>query len=82
MTGCFGHSGESPWEGLAARSCHFLLLLQRASLWAMFWADQCDRATEMEVTMIGLQNAGKTSLVRVLSVSRPWPLSRIPTADS
>lgn len=27
------------------------------------------RATEMDVTMIGLQNAGKTSLLRVLSVS-------------
>lgn len=28
------------------------------------------RATEMDVTMIGLQNAGKTSLLRVLAVSR------------
>jgi ABC-type phosphate/phosphonate transport system ATPase subunit len=27
------------------------------------------RATEMDVTMIGLQNAGKTSLLRVLAVS-------------
>ena len=26
------------------------------------------RATEMDVTMIGLQNAGKTSLLRVLAV--------------
>jgi hypothetical protein len=26
------------------------------------------RATEMDVTMVGLQNAGKTSLLRVLSV--------------
>lgn len=26
------------------------------------------RATEMDITMIGLQNAGKTSLLRVLSV--------------
>lgn len=32
-------------------------------LW-MFWA------TEMDVTIVGLQNAGKTSLVRVLAVSR------------
>ena len=31
-------------------------------LW-MFWA------TEMDVTIVGLQNAGKTSLVRVLAVS-------------
>lgn len=28
-----------------------------------------DRATEMDVTIIGLQNAGKTSLLRVLAVS-------------
>ena len=27
------------------------------------------RSTEMDVTMIGLQNAGKTSLLRVLAVS-------------
>ena len=27
------------------------------------------RATEMDITMIGLQNAGKTSLLRVLAVS-------------
>lgn len=34
--------------------------------------DRChsvDRATEMDITMIGLQNAGKTSLLRVLAVS-------------
>lgn len=31
-------------------------------LW-LFWA------TEMDVTIVGLQNAGKTSLVRVLAVS-------------
>jgi len=30
------------------------------------------RATEMDITMIGLQNAGKTSLLRVLAVS-PYP---------
>lgn len=28
----------------------------------------CHRATEMDITMIGLQNAGKTSLLRVLAV--------------
>ena len=28
------------------------------------------RATEMDVTMIGLQNAGKTSLLRVLAVCK------------
>lgn len=32
-------------------------------LW-MFWA------TEMDVTIVGLQNAGKTSLVRVLAVGK------------
>jgi ABC-type phosphate/phosphonate transport system ATPase subunit len=31
-------------------------------------SDAIIRATEMDVTMIGLQNAGKTSLLRVLSV--------------
>lgn len=40
-----------------------------------FWFDLkltrwcIDRATEMDITMIGLQNAGKTSLLRVLAVS-------------
>lgn len=29
------------------------------------------RATEMDITMIGLQNAGKTSLLRVLAVRTP-----------
>jgi hypothetical protein len=33
-------------------------------LW-LFWA------TEMDVTIIGLQNAGKTSLLRVLAVCVP-----------
>jgi GTPase SAR1 family protein len=31
-------------------------------------ADSC-RSKEMDITMIGLQNAGKTSLLRVLAVS-------------
>jgi GTPase SAR1 family protein len=31
-----------------------------------------DRATEMDITMIGLQNAGKTSLLRVLAVRLPF----------
>lgn len=30
------------------------------------------RAMEMEVTMVGLQNAGKTSLLRVLAVGFPF----------
>lgn len=30
-----------------------------------------NRATEMDITMIGLQNAGKTSLLKVLAVSYP-----------
>lgn len=34
------------------------------------------RATEMDVTMIGLQNAGKSSLLRVLAVRlSPFPSS-------
>ncbi|KAE8443044.1 hypothetical protein EG329_002438 [Mollisiaceae sp. DMI_Dod_QoI] len=33
-------------------------------------------ATEMDITMIGLQNAGKTSLLRVLAVSYPRPPPR------
>lgn len=39
--------------------------------------DRClsvDRATEMDITMIGLQNAGKTSLLRVLAVSALFEL--------
>lgn len=31
------------------------------------------RATEMDVTVIGLQNAGKTSLLRVLAVKKSLP---------
>jgi ADP-ribosylation factor-like protein 8 len=40
-------------------------IFQRVYNWLMrmFWA------MEMEVTMVGLQNAGKTSLLRVLAVS-------------
>ena len=48
----------------------------KASTPASIWNIQgvrmliCDpRATEMDVTVIGLQNAGKTSLLRVLAVS-------------
>jgi ABC-type phosphate/phosphonate transport system ATPase subunit len=33
------------------------------------------RATEMDVTVIGLQNAGKTSLLRVLAVKKSLPSS-------
>lgn len=33
--------------------------------------DVMPRATEMDITMIGLQNAGKTSLLRVLAVRHP-----------
>lgn len=45
--------------------------------------DFVDRATEMDITMIGLQNAGKTSLLRVLAVRthscaniHPWLTSQ------
>lgn len=42
-------------------------MLQRFWDWlvGVFWS------TEMDVTIVGLQNAGKTSLVRVLAVSPP-----------
>ena len=36
------------------------------------------RATEMDITMIGLQNAGKTSLLRVLAVSRVTDFASCP----
>jgi hypothetical protein len=35
----------------------------------------------MDVTMVGLQNAGKTSLLRVLAVSIPPPLPLEALAD-
>jgi hypothetical protein len=43
--------------------------LQQASTILMMLTEIRDRATEMDITMIGLQNAGKTSLLRVLAVS-------------
>jgi GTPase SAR1 family protein len=48
-------------------------VLERESL---IWRISIGRATEMDITMIGLQNAGKTSLLRVLAVSTPEPLPR------
>jgi hypothetical protein len=47
---------------------------EKAKSWAATTRDGCwllapCRATEMDITMIGLQNAGKTSLLRVLAVS-------------
>lgn len=39
------------------------------------------RATEMDITMIGLQNAGKTSLLRVLAVSALLSTSLIGVVD-
>jgi len=41
-----------------------------------------NRATEMDITMIGLQNAGKTSLLRVLAVSLPSDLDCAGYADA
>lgn len=38
-------------------------------------AHDLHRATEMDITMIGLQNAGKTSLLRVLAVSNSYTSS-------
>lgn len=35
------------------------------------------RATELDVTIIGLQNAGKTSLLRVLSVPELPPITEV-----
>ena len=44
---------------------------------AVLWLT-CRRALEMEVTMVGLQNAGKTSLLRVLAVSLTLGRHRAP----
>lgn len=41
----------------------------QASTMLMMLTEIRNRATEMDITMIGLQNAGKTSLLRVLAVS-------------
>ncbi|CCX32243.1 P-loop containing nucleoside triphosphate hydrolase protein [Pyronema domesticum] len=51
-------------SGLLRRMCDWLLRL--------FWA------TEMDITMIGLQNAGKTSLLRVLAGGE-FTIDSIPT---
>lgn len=85
MTGCSGHSGKcegtqyprnaglpSPLyllQDVGLRQLFRLMLLGRVN------ADIHGRATEMDVTMIGLQNAGKTSLLRVLAVSASVYLS-------
>jgi len=36
----------------------------------------------MDITMIGLQNAGKTSLLRVLAVSHVPALLQVPTTNT
>lgn len=49
--------------GAAAAAMAGLLKKIYSFLLSLFWS------TEMDITMIGLQNAGKTSLLRVLAVS-------------
>ena len=44
-------------------------------------ANEPARATEMDVTMIGLQNAGKSSLLRVLAVCAALFRLSSPSAD-
>jgi ADP-ribosylation factor-like protein 8 len=56
-----------------ANICRGALLLQQT-----YDTDSDDRATEMDITMIGLQNAGKTSLLRVLAGGE-FTLDSIPT---
>jgi len=41
--------------------------------WLWDWLLYLFWSTEMDVTIVGLQNAGKTSLVRVLAVCTPIP---------
>lgn len=88
MTGCSELSGKlSHLAAIAATDS------RDSELAALFWRyrqaskpasqplqvvlTQCNRATEMDVTMIGLQNAGKTSLLRVLSVREPYSRSEL-----
>lgn len=83
MTGCSELSGklahlaavpptDSRDSELAALSWRYRQSSKPASQTLQVVLTHCDRATEMDVTMIGLQNAGKTSLLRVLSVREPY----------
>jgi len=47
----------------------------RSQIRCLLTSPSLSRATEMEVTIVGLQNAGKTSLLRVLAVSDSIPSS-------
>ena len=52
-----------------ASACALAGRTDAVSLWSLTdIVDASIRATEMDITMIGLQNAGKTSLLRVLAV--------------
>ena len=64
--GCFGEFFEMPL--LPNYSLH-LCTLQHSVQSSILIKYSKNRATEMDITMIGLQNAGKTSLLRVLAVS-------------
>jgi stage III sporulation protein SpoIIIAA len=73
MIGCSGCSGE--WAVVLVKSCDDAVLRERIfdskkiGFGESTLISQLCRATEMDITMIGLQNAGKTSLLRVLAVS-------------
>lgn len=80
MTGSSECFGMRSYPRLANRRSPLLLEAQlprgrgcsgsRLSSWGSVTdAAGSGRSTEMDVTMIGLQNAGKTSLLRVLAVS-------------
>ena len=79
MIGCCGSSGKfalqlACFAGADAwlhtsifPSCRIRTGVDVVAQYGQTNAEGC-RATEMDVTMIGLQNAGKTSLLRVLAV--------------
>lgn len=72
--GARAHDGAGWWCGVAACrrwQCREAPKPVPARAMACWILTGDARAMEMEVTMVGLQNAGKTSLLRVLAVGFP-----------